>query len=70
MAVSLFAAEHGYLDDIELEKIRDFEQSLHDFANSEKKDLMDRINSSGEYNDDIKTSLKGIIEEFKSSSTW
>ena len=70
MALSLFAAEHGYLDDIELEKIGAFEQALHSFANTEKKDLINRINTKGEYDDDIEKELHATIKDFKSNNTW
>jgi F-type H+-transporting ATPase subunit alpha len=70
MSVSLFAAEHGFLDDIELEKIGDFEDAMHDFMHSEKKDLMQQINDSGDYNDDIEAGLKDSIGEFKKNHTW
>ncbi|MCG8324463.1 MAG: F0F1 ATP synthase subunit alpha [Thiotrichales bacterium] len=70
MAISLYAAEHGYLDDIELEKIGAFEAALHSFVNSEKSDLIDSINETGDYNDDIENGIKAAIEEFKSNHTW
>jgi F-type H+-transporting ATPase subunit alpha len=70
MAVSLYAAEHGYLDDIELEKIGEFEDALHNFMNSEKGDLMKQINDSGDYNDDIDAAFKSSIEDFKKGHTW
>jgi len=70
MAVSLYAAEHGFLDDVELEKIGDFESALQIFMHSEKKDLMQQINDSGDYNDDIEAGLKVSIEEFKKNHTW
>ncbi len=69
-AVSLFAVEHAFLDDIEMEKIGDFEAALHSFMNSEKKELMARINEEGEYNDEIEAELKSSIEEFKKNNTW
>jgi F-type H+/Na+-transporting ATPase subunit alpha len=70
MAVSLYAAEQGFLDDIELEKIGNFEHALHNFMNSSKSDLMKQINDSGEYNNDIDAALKNSIEEFKKNHTW
>ncbi len=70
MALSLFAAEHGYLDEIELEKIGAFEHALHSFANAEKKDMMNRINETGDYDDEIEDLLRKTIEEFKANSTW
>ncbi|MEX2525320.1 MAG: F0F1 ATP synthase subunit alpha [Gammaproteobacteria bacterium] len=70
MAVSLYAVENAFLDDIEMEKIGDFETALHSFMNSEKKDLMARINEKGEYNDEVAAELKSSIEEFKKNNTW
>lgn len=70
MAVSLYAAEYGFLDDIELEKIGAFESALHSFMNSQKADLMKQINDTGDYNDDIDAALKSSIEEFKKNNTW
>jgi F-type H+-transporting ATPase subunit alpha len=70
MAVSLYAAEHGYLDEVELEKIGEFEDALHNFMNSEKSDLMKQINDSGDYNDDIDAALKSSIEDFIKGHTW
>ena len=70
MAVSLYAAEHGFLDDIELEKVGDFEAALQNFMTSEKSDLIKQINEKGEYNDEIDAALKSSIEEFKTNHTW
>ena len=44
MGVSLFAVEKGFLKDIELSKILDFEAALHSFMNSEHAELMKTIN--------------------------
>lgn len=70
MAVSLFAAEKGFLKDIDLKKVLDFESALHSYMSSEKKELMDSINQSGNYNDDIESQLKEAIEKFKATQTW
>jgi F-type H+-transporting ATPase subunit alpha len=70
MAVSLFAVEKGFVDDIELEKISSFESALHSFMNSSKKDLLDKINNTGDYGDDIESAMQSAIEEFKKDHTW
>jgi len=70
MAVSLYSADRGYLDDIELEKVGDFETALLAFMNSDKADLMQKINESGEYGDEVDESLKSCIEEFKANHSW
>lgn len=70
MALSLFAADRGYLDDIELEKVGAFEHGLHSFANSEKRDLVAQINESGAYDEEVEKALSATIEEFKANNTW
>ena len=69
-AVSLYAANAGFLDDIELNKIGDFEAALHSHMKSERADLIDRINQSGDYNDDIEKEIRSAIEHFKANSVW
>ena len=70
MAVSLYSADRGYLDDIELEKIGAFETALHSFMKSDKADLMKKIRDTGEYNDAIDAEIKAAIEEFKANHSW
>nr|WP_298411475.1 F0F1 ATP synthase subunit alpha [uncultured Halomonas sp.] len=70
MSLSLFAANEGYLDDIEVNKVLDFEAALHDYMKAEHGDLLDKINESGDYNDEIKDGLKSGLEKFKSTQTW
>jgi F-type H+-transporting ATPase subunit alpha len=64
MASSLFAANEGYLTELAVEKVLPFESALHAYLNSEHKDLMDGINASGDYNDDIKGKLKAALDKF------
>jgi len=70
MAFSLYAANEGFLDDVEVRKIVDFEQALIDFLRSSKKDLVAKINEKGDYNDEIQAGMKATLEEFKANHTW
>ena len=70
MAVSLFAANQGFLDDVEVSKVVDFEDALQAYMKSEHKDLMDKINETGDYNDEIENALREALEQFKASHTW
>ena len=70
MAVSLYAAEEGYLDDVELNKIVDCESALHAYMRASQSALMDTINDSGDYNDEIAAGLKTAVEDFKATGTW
>ena len=70
MATSLFAANEGFLDDIEVDKVLDFEAALHAHINSAKADLAAKINDGGAWNDDIAAELKASIEEFKANGVF
>ena len=69
-AVVLFAVEFGYLEDVELAKIGSFESALLDYANREHAEFMQDLNKSGNYNDEIKNTLKGILDSFKANNAW
>ncbi len=70
MAVSIYAANNGYLKDIELKKILDFEASLLSYMNSEHAALLAEINETGKYSDEIGAQFKAAIDKFKSTQTW
>ena len=69
-ALSLFAADKGYMADIEVEKILDFEDALHGYLSSEKGELEQQINSTGDWNDDIESQFKDLVEDFKKTQTF
>ncbi|RKZ95395.1 MAG: F0F1 ATP synthase subunit alpha [Gammaproteobacteria bacterium] len=70
MAITLFSASKGYLDDIDVAKIVAFEDALQDYMKANNADLINTINESGDYNDDIEAQLHEAIKSFKSNSTW
>ncbi len=70
MAVSLFAANEGYLDDVAANKIVDFEEALQGYMKSSKSDLMDKINTETDYNDEVADALHAAIKDFKENNTW
>ena len=70
MGIMVFAADKGFLKEIAVEKIGDFETALLSYMNSEHKDLMDAINVSGDYNDDIESTFDKAMKKFISTQTW
>ncbi len=70
MATVVYAVDKGFLGDVDVAKIGDFEAALLSFMNSVKSELMNEINSTGKYNDEIAGQLKAALEEFKSTQTW
>jgi F-type H+-transporting ATPase subunit alpha len=67
MAVVLYAADKGFLDDVALNKVVDFEHSLLFHINNQHKDLLAEINQAGDYNDKIEQQLHAALEQFKKS---
>jgi F-type H+-transporting ATPase subunit alpha len=70
MAVVLFAADKGHLDNIPLNSVVQFEEALLSYMNAQQKDLMNEINEKTDYNDDIEKRLKSAVEDFKKSHGW
>jgi F-type H+-transporting ATPase subunit alpha len=70
MAIMLFAANEGYLKDVAVEKIADFEAALLSYAHAEFKDLVNLINGAGKFGDDEKNGLKDLLEKFKATQTY
>jgi F-type H+-transporting ATPase subunit alpha len=70
MAVSLFAADRGYLDDVPLDKVVDFEDALQSYMNANCGELLQKINESGNYDDEIEAAFIKAVEDFKTNHTW
>ena len=69
-SLSIFAADRGFMDDVEVEKIGSFEEALHSFFTSEKSDLEKSINDTGDWNDDIEKQFTEVVEQFKKTQTF
>ena len=70
MGTVLFAANEGYLTDVEVEKVLDFEAALLGFMKSEYAEFFANINETGAYNDDVVSTLREAIEKFKATQTY
>lgn len=70
MGIVLFVANEGFLDDVDVTKVVDFEAALLDYFRAEHADLRKELNASGDYNDEIAGKLKAVVESFKSSQTY
>jgi F-type H+-transporting ATPase subunit alpha len=70
MSLSLFSANEGYFDDVEINKVMSFEKAMHEFVRSNHKDLIDLFNSVLDYNDDIAAKMKIALDDFKTNGVW
>lgn len=63
----IYAVINGFLDDIEVEKIADFETGFYKYLETNAKDLLKEIESKGEITEEIEASMKKNIEEYKTT---
>ena len=70
MSVSLFAANEGFIDDVEVEKVGSFEAALLSYMKSNEAELMTKINDTGGFGDDISGGIRSAIESFKTTGSW
>jgi len=70
MAVTLFAANKGYFDDVPTNKVLAFENALHGFMNSKYKKIMQDIEKTTDLSSDNEKALEKAIEDFKSSNAY
>ena len=69
-AVSLYAVDRGYLDDVELDRVEGFEAALQDFMASRHAEFMNEIESKPEYSDEVDARLKAALDDFKANHAW
>ena len=69
-AVVIFSAEKGYLSDVELTKLADFEAALLSYAKGQFAELVSQIDETGAWNDEIEAQFVKLVEDFKATQTW
>ena len=65
LAVSLYAVNNGYLDDLEVGQVLPFEKALKDYLKSKHEALIQRIEDVKELSKDDDAALGAAIQEFK-----
>ncbi len=65
MSASLFAANNGYLDDVEVKDVLSFEKGMLDFLKTSHGALIDRIESTKEVSKDDEVALNDAIKAYK-----
>ncbi len=70
MAVTLFAVNRGYMDDVEVKRVLAFEGALQSFLRGKYQTLMETIQKSGDLDADSEKQLAAAIEDFKASAAY
>ena len=63
--IAVFTGVKGYLDDVDLSKIKAFEKDILYKIKSEKPEIIDSIQSSGKIEESIEKNLTQVIEDYK-----
>ena len=63
--VSVFAGTQGFLDNLQIEAIRPFEEAMHQWMLDNRAELLDRLEKASKFDDALANELKSAITEFK-----
>ena len=63
--LTIFAGVRGYLDDVDLKNIEDFENQLLEKCKSEKPEIIESISNTGKLDENIEKQLATLINELK-----
>ncbi len=63
----IFAASKGYLDDIEAEKVSEFESGLFDYLDANASEELNSIKNEGDISDSVSGKLEKAIDDFKNT---
>ena len=61
----IYAGANGYLHDIELDQVSEFEKGLLDFMDANYRELLEEIKTVGEMSDKAESKMKKAVEDFK-----
>ncbi len=70
LAVSLFAVNNGYLDDVDVAKVLPFEKALKDYLKSKYADLVGRVEDKKELSKDDEAALHDAVKDFKKNGAF
>lgn len=70
MALTLFALNKGYLDDVEVKRALAFESALRSYIRNQHAAVIDKIENTKNLDEDTEKALTQAIEEFKKNGTY
>lgn len=64
--VIFYAVSNGFIDDVEVDKVMEFEAGLYKYIDNNKKELLEKI-SNGEWDEKVEGDVKKVIEDYKAT---
>jgi len=63
--IAVYSGVKGFLDDVDLSKIKDLEKKIYEEVQNQKPEIIDSINNTGKLDDEVEKKLFLLIEEYK-----
>ena len=63
--IAVFSGVRGFLDDVDLNKIKDTDKRIYQEVKSSNPEIIDNINNSGKLEPETEKKLESIMEKFK-----
>jgi F-type H+-transporting ATPase subunit alpha len=63
--IAVFSGVRGFLDNVELSKIKNFERQIYEEVKSLNPEIIDSINNTGKLDEEIEKKLTSVIEQFQ-----
>jgi F-type H+-transporting ATPase subunit alpha len=70
MALTLFAVNNGYFDDIDVKKALAAEKSLRDYVKAQRADLVERIEDKKDLSEEDEAALKAVVDDWKKNGSY
>jgi len=70
MALTLFAVNNGYFDDIDVKKALAAEKSLRDYVKAQRADLIERMEDKKDLSEEDEAALKAVVEDWKKNGSY
>jgi F-type H+-transporting ATPase subunit alpha len=63
--ISIYAGTEGFLDDIDIKRVAEFEAKMHEYLKANSADVVAALREKGAFDDDLKEKMNAAIAEFK-----
>jgi F-type H+-transporting ATPase subunit alpha len=70
MGLSLFAANEGYLDDVPVNKVVDFEAALLSHFRANYASELEGLNANPDYNEGVEAMLRKVVDDFAATGAY
>ena len=66
----IFAATNGFVDDVPVKRVRDFERDLYRFMDTQAQGVGAAVKKEGKLTPEVEQALRGMLDEFKKAHSY